>query len=81
MLSICLDTARLNAWVPPRICRYPGNFDFHRVCLLSSVLVVHPDGCLLVSDALMGDVTRFASEIHRFSSVGLSEHSPACREN
>lgn len=35
MLSICLDTARLNAWVPPQICRYPGNFDSHRVCLLS----------------------------------------------
>ena len=35
MLSICLDTARLNAWVPPQICRYPGSFDFRRVCLLS----------------------------------------------
>ena len=37
--------------------RYPGNFDLHRVCLLSSVLGVHPEACLLVSGALVGDVT------------------------
>jgi hypothetical protein len=38
--------------------RYPGNFDLRRVCLLSSVLGVHPEACLLVSGALVGDVTR-----------------------
>ena len=42
---------------------------------------VHPEACLLVSDALVGDATRFASEIHHLLSVGISEHSPACREN
>lgn len=38
MLSICLDTARLNAWMPPRICRYPVNFDLRSVCLVSGSL-------------------------------------------
>ena len=42
---------------------------------------VHPEACLLVSDALVGDATRFAIEIHHLLSVGTSEHSPACREN
>jgi hypothetical protein len=48
---------------------------------ISSGFACSPEACLLVSAALVGDVTRFASEIHHLLSVGISEHSPACREN
>lgn len=48
---------------------------------ISAGFACSPEACLLVSAALVGDVTRFASEIHHLLSVGISEHSPACREN
>ena len=47
---------------------------------ISSGFACSPEACLLVSAALVGDVTRFASEIHHLLRVGISEHSPACRE-
>ena len=54
MLSICLDAARLNAWVLPTDLSIPRKLRFSQGLL---AVVVHPEACLLVSDALVGDVT------------------------
>ena len=54
MLSICLDAARLNAWVLPTDLSIPRDLRFAQGLL---AVVVHSEACLLVSDTLVGDVT------------------------